>query len=252
MAVFLTLIGGQTYKLLRSLLAPELPATKKYEELTEKLAGHLAPKPLAIAERFKLRQRNQREGESVARYLAELRRLAEYYELGDKLDDQLRDQFVSGLRSVATQNKRLGESDLLLKRALELATSMEVADTQAQRLRGALQSSKSDETDGIVGTVKMKSAKNPKGSAKQTSKQPRQACYRCGRKVHIPQECWHRDNECRKCGKKGHIAVVCRSNKKATVPKPRKRHLRLTGLNVNPRRNLRTGLKSLYLVYARD
>ena len=102
-AVFLTLIGGQTYKLLRSLLAPELPATKKYEELTEKLAGHLAPKPLAIASygngiREKL-------GESVARYLAELRRLAEHCEFGDKLDDQLRDQFVSGLRSVATQKE---------------------------------------------------------------------------------------------------------------------------------------------------
>ena len=64
-AVFLTLIGGQTYKLLGSLLAPVLPATKKYEELTEKLAGHLAPKPLAIAERFKLRQRNI--GEKVNR-----------------------------------------------------------------------------------------------------------------------------------------------------------------------------------------
>ena len=66
---------------------------------------------------------------------------------------------MSGLRSVATQNKLLEETDLLLKRALELATSMEVAETQAQRLRGALQSSG---TDGVVGTVKMKRAKNPK------------------------------------------------------------------------------------------
>ena len=108
---------------------------------------------------------------------------------------------------------------------------MEVADTQAQLLREALQSSKSDETDGVVGTVKMKSVKNPKGSgeaqhavAKQTSKQPRQACYRCGRKGHVSQECWHRNKECRTSarGKKGHIAVVCRSSKKATVAKPRK------------------------------
>ena len=89
-AVFLTVIEGSTYKLLPSLLTPELPATKTYEELTKMLADHLAPKPLAIAERFKLRQRNQKQGESVARYLAE------HCEFGAKLEEHLRDQFVAG------------------------------------------------------------------------------------------------------------------------------------------------------------
>ena len=49
-AVFLTVIGSSAYKLLQSLMAPDLPASKSYQELTEALAKHLALKPLAIAE----------------------------------------------------------------------------------------------------------------------------------------------------------------------------------------------------------
>ena len=42
-----------------------LPARKSYQELTEALAKQLAPKLLAIAERFNLRQRNQTKVSSV-------------------------------------------------------------------------------------------------------------------------------------------------------------------------------------------
>ena len=59
--MFLTVIGGSADKLLRSLVAPDLPASKSYQELKEAFAKHLEPKPLVIAERFSLRQRNQRK-----------------------------------------------------------------------------------------------------------------------------------------------------------------------------------------------
>jgi len=52
-AIFLTLIGQETYKLLKNLLAPEKPKEKNYEELTDVLMGHLQPKPIFIAERYK-------------------------------------------------------------------------------------------------------------------------------------------------------------------------------------------------------
>ena len=117
-------------------MAPDLPASKSYEELMVALATHLALKPLVITEQFKLRQQNQSEGESISQYyIAELRRLAEHCKFEDKLDDQLWDQFVAGLQSVTTQNKLLGESHLTLKKAVKVM-SMEVTDIHAQRLRG--------------------------------------------------------------------------------------------------------------------
>ena len=63
-AVFLTVIGAQTYSLLSSLVAPDKPSTKTYEDLTTVLKNHLKPKTLVIAERFKFHKRNQGENET--------------------------------------------------------------------------------------------------------------------------------------------------------------------------------------------
>ena len=52
-AIFLTVIGGDTYSLLRNLLAPASPSTKTVEELFEILKEHLKPQPIVIVERYK-------------------------------------------------------------------------------------------------------------------------------------------------------------------------------------------------------
>ena len=52
-SVFLAVIGASTYKLLKSLLAPEKPNTKTFDELVNVLQRHYKPKPLIIAERFR-------------------------------------------------------------------------------------------------------------------------------------------------------------------------------------------------------
>ena len=76
-AVFLTVLGGKAYALLRNLLAPTKPADKAYGDLVKVMKDRLKPKPLIIAERFKFHRPNQREGETVAQYLAELRKLSD-------------------------------------------------------------------------------------------------------------------------------------------------------------------------------
>ena len=83
LATFLTVIGPTAYALLSNLLAPEKPATKTYAELVTVVRDHLKPKPLVIAERFRFHQRNQADSESVADYMAELRKLADKCEFGE-------------------------------------------------------------------------------------------------------------------------------------------------------------------------
>ena len=62
-ATVVTLVGGRTYKLLKSLVSPNLPSTKTFEELTETLRNHLKPKKLVTAERFRFHNRKQRDDE---------------------------------------------------------------------------------------------------------------------------------------------------------------------------------------------
>ena len=50
---------------------------------------HLDPKPLVIAQRFKFHQRNQKSGESIAQFVAELRKCAEHCDFQNKLDETI-------------------------------------------------------------------------------------------------------------------------------------------------------------------
>jgi hypothetical protein len=71
-ASVLSLIGGKTYNLLRTLTSPTKPADKSYQEIIKLLGDNLSPKPLSIAERFRFHKRKQLEGESINDYVAVL------------------------------------------------------------------------------------------------------------------------------------------------------------------------------------
>ena len=75
-AVLLTVCGPQTYKLIRNLVAPEQTGVVDYTVIVEKVKEHVNPKPSAIVQRFRFNSRVQRPGESIADFVAELRRLS--------------------------------------------------------------------------------------------------------------------------------------------------------------------------------
>ncbi|UYV76646.1 K02A2.6-like [Cordylochernes scorpioides] len=75
-AIFLTLIGPETYALVRSLAAPKDLAHVNYEEILTILTGHFCPKPNVIVQRYHFNKHNQ-GNEPIATYIAELRRLSE-------------------------------------------------------------------------------------------------------------------------------------------------------------------------------
>ncbi|KAI4877865.1 hypothetical protein NFI96_007512 [Prochilodus magdalenae] len=124
-AVFLSVIGATTYSLLRSLLAPDKPGDKSYKELVDTLESHFSPKPIIIAERFRFHKRNQEEGETIAQYVAILKKLSEHCEFGAYLQEALRDRLVCGLSKEAIQRKLLTEDNLDFKKAVEMAVAME-------------------------------------------------------------------------------------------------------------------------------
>ena len=136
-SVFLTLIGTNTYKLLRNLIAPEKPDTKSYTELVQILANHYSPTPAESVQRFKFHSRVRRPEESVAKFVAELRSLAEFCNFGAALEDMLRDCLVCGINDTGIQRRLLAEPKLSFKKALELAQGMESATQNVKQLQTA-------------------------------------------------------------------------------------------------------------------
>ena len=156
-------MGKETYSLLSNLVAPAKPASKSYGELVAVLKAHLKPKVLVIAERFRFHQRRQRENETVAQYMAELRKLADkcQFQFKDYLEEALRDRFVCGLREELVQRKLLTlEDPVTLQKVYETAQSMEAAQARACELQASSRVSPSGVgTATAVQVVQLKTAK---------------------------------------------------------------------------------------------
>ena len=164
---------------------------KGYSDLVAVLKTHLEPKPLVIAERFKFHRRNQLEGETIAQYITELRKLTVHCDFKQHLDEALCDHLICGIRSEATQKRLLAVEDLTFAKAQELAMGMEAAAKNADEIKGGA-GSKDYELFNL-------------SSASKT-------CYHCGGKGHLPDKCYFKTQKCKNCSKQGHIAKVCRSH----------------------------------------
>ena len=119
----------------RSLAAPKKPSEVTLKELWELAAAHFHPQPSLAVQRFRFNSRTRQAGESVAAYLAELKKLSEHCDFGDSLNDMLRDRIVCGIQDQRTQRRLLAETDLTFKRAFEEAQAIDSADKQVYELQ---------------------------------------------------------------------------------------------------------------------
>ena len=70
-----------------------------YNDIMRKHLEHFDPKPLTIVECLHFHKREQSTSETLAEFMAELRRLAAKCEFSTHLDQALRDRFVCGMRT---------------------------------------------------------------------------------------------------------------------------------------------------------
>ena len=71
--------------------------------------------------------------------MAVLKQLSEHCEFGRSMSETIRDRLVCGMHSEAFQKCLLTESNLTLQRAIEVSTSMEMANNDAQQLSASTQ-----------------------------------------------------------------------------------------------------------------
>ena len=97
---------------------------------------HYFPKPSVTMERFAFNSKSRKQGESLANFVANLRRLSEYCEFGKSLAARLCNRLICGINSNRMQRCLLTESKLSFEKAYELALAIETADHSAKELQG--------------------------------------------------------------------------------------------------------------------
>ncbi|CAB3244064.1 unnamed protein product [Arctia plantaginis] len=222
--LLITVVGEHTYSLMCDLCAPKNPEEKSFDELIMPLLEHLEPQRSEIAERHVFRLRRQRDGESMTEYLQELKHLATTCNFGTTLEENLRDQFVSGLSNSAMRSRIFAEKSITYREAVELALALEAAERHAE-LSGAtapVSASGASVGEGLHST-RAGSAGTSGGGERRTSRYRGAGakgsnsaassislqCWRCG-KAHRPDRRRYVNYNCDECNQRGHLKVMCR------------------------------------------
>ena len=105
---------------------PRKPAEKSFKEIVDILKEPQITRPNKIAEKFKFKTRDRKDGELLSEYLGELCCLTEHCDYRDLLEDMFRDQLICGIRHECIQQCLLSKGgSFTLQWALDIAHSME-------------------------------------------------------------------------------------------------------------------------------
>lgn len=100
-ALLLTKISGDAYKLAKNLCHPTKLQEAKYADIVKALSNHLCPKPSEIMKRYNFYSAKQTATENVADYVTRLKNLSLNCNF-TTADTAIRDQLVCGIREHAT------------------------------------------------------------------------------------------------------------------------------------------------------
>ncbi|XP_047986191.1 uncharacterized protein LOC125229718 isoform X2 [Leguminivora glycinivorella] len=188
-------IGDSAYELMVNLCSPKKPCDCKYDEVIKVMANYLQPKPSVVAERFKFRQCRQSSGQSVANFMAELKKASKYCDFGANLDDNMRDQFVCGINSDFVRQRLFAEESLSYSKAVTIATTLEAAERDSHAIGD--KDNASDKND-----VKSVHKIQPVSAG-------RSLCEACGDPHHKQSECKFSQYVCDVCKIRGHLRRMC-------------------------------------------
>ena len=130
-AALIAEIGPECFAVLKDLTFPDKVTTKSYTDLMKLLEQHYSKTKTSVMDRLLLHKRKQQEGESVADYMAALKKIATNCDYGDSLNDRLRDAFTFGVRDERVLKRLLEASqkdNFTWTKATTLALAMELVD----------------------------------------------------------------------------------------------------------------------------
>lgn len=245
-SVFISIMGQDNYDILKSLMIPDLPSSKSFEDIMKVLKKHHDPKKNKRAERFKFNKTMQQSGETISEFIVRLKSLAQTCLFGElhkplkvcdksvkdsdvvidnvnivsnyktlMLDDALSDRFIVGLSNNKIQQHLLNKDDLTFEEYCQIALNMEMSEKESHEIqpKAFVNKVQSSNARGHSKSVEHRSRSKSKGrdvnsKSTSTNRSNVKECRRCGR-LHNPNTCPAANWKCYVCQKTGHTSVMC-------------------------------------------
>ncbi|UYV77506.1 K02A2.6-like [Cordylochernes scorpioides] len=192
-----------------------LPDEKEnYKQTKMALDKYFTPHKNVVTERFKFRQRVQKEDESIDNYLISLRELSKSCEFGNLEADMIRDQIIEKCNNKKLKEKLLQQENLTLSKTIDIARMLEIFRKEIRLLE--------PQNDQTLNRVQIKPKKHYNANNFNKGRFTNQGtpsfsgaskpkCYRCGLDTHSAQECGAKKMTCSYCNKLGHLFRACRN-----------------------------------------
>lgn len=185
-AILLHTIGEEALDVYNTLtITPaEGAETTTMEDVLEAFKAYCSPQKNVVFERHQFWSHTMSTGTAVDRFITELRQKSKDCEFGRNEDDMVRDKLVFSINDTRLKERMLRESELTLRKAIEICRSAKLAKTQIQ----AMQSSPVVH-DASVDALKKTTGQMRTGShvrSKSYIKKQATACPKCGNK-HKPR-----------------------------------------------------------------
>ncbi|KAJ8891692.1 hypothetical protein PR048_004221 [Dryococelus australis] len=213
-------IGELALALLTLLITPKELVDVSYEELIQVLDSHFDPNKneiatpphvlflqIASASRFVFANRKQQPTETIAEFMAELKRLSRGCNFQD-LEKQLLIRIVCGVERL--QHQLLSESNLTFDTAAKISAAFEAANRKVEIISAA-QNKVKHVWKGNCSKLE-NDTKNAKRQVCTARNDAAITCFQCGMVGHKAPECRHRKTTCSRYHKVGHIKRVCCSS----------------------------------------
>ena len=210
--VLLMGISATQYQTLRDLVSPAVPKEVDFKTLQTHLTNHYGKPRNQRLERTRFCTLARLDRESIADFEIRVRKAARYCNFGTTLEDNLLEQFISGVNYPALTRKLVENNDVnTLAEAVKVAGTVELLDGE----QGA--SCKPDTATGVVAQVSQtrhRRHSKPASSAasnnndNNNSKNSKMVCFRCSKTGHKANDesCPARGKTCRTCRQEGHFA----------------------------------------------
>ena len=110
-SILLAVCGTAMFRRISSLLTPTHLESINFHGLVGEVKEFYDLKPSIMVERFQFNTRERVQGESIAVYVATLRKLGEHCVYGDSLNEMIRDRLVCGVNHDTIQPRLLAEKE---------------------------------------------------------------------------------------------------------------------------------------------
>lgn len=198
-AVLLTLLSEDVYRILRDLCSPDKPSSKSYGDLMTLLGTHFKPR-LSIYRRRIIFDSLKQEQESVNDWYLKVKNTAAQCDFGNNLMYRVQEKFVTGMKSGPILDRLCEEKpSRAFNEMLELALDKEAA--LKERGRPSFDVNRMQE---------FRKKPIPSGKNSEIDKEVELKCNFCAKSNHNFSKCKYKKFTCKKCGKKGHIMAACK------------------------------------------